>query len=167
MSNNQYKISADTILSVSAIIIAFTSICISIWEGMETRNHNRLSVRPKLEVFFNGGKDSFGYNVINSGLGPAIITKMKISIDGNKINSAGFSGFDEFINKLDLKGIDLSHSAIDSGITIIAGSSKIIIGCKFDKTDNRDKLLTNIFKRVSIALGYVSMYNEYFKCNFP
>jgi hypothetical protein len=120
-----------------------------------------------LEIFFNGGKDSFGYNVINSGLGPASITEMNISIDGNNIVSAGFSGFDELINKLDLKDKFISHSAIDSGVTIISGGSKIIFGCKFDKTDDREKLLTNIYKRVSIKLGYVSMYNEYFQCNFP
>ena len=47
------KISSDTILLVSAIIIATISIIISLWEGIETRKHNRLSVQPRMEIYFD------------------------------------------------------------------------------------------------------------------
>ena len=47
------KNSSDTILLVSAIIIATISIIISLWEGIETRKHNRLSVQPRMEIYFD------------------------------------------------------------------------------------------------------------------
>lgn len=163
------KIALDTntILSICAILIAFVSICISVWEGMETRRHNRLSVRPKLELSFNAGQDHFGYNVVNNGLGPAVITRLTIRLDGNVIRHAGFNGFDDFLGKMQLQGRLLKKSAIDSGSTLTAGGSAAIFICRFDDKDDHEALLQNIFTRVSIELRYASMYEELFSCRIP
>lgn len=157
----------EMILSVSAIIIALASICISLWEGIMLRNHYRLSVRPNLEIVFNGGYQSFGYNVVNSGLGPAIITKMVISVDNQKIDHSSLMGLKNLAEKLDLAERNFSHDAIDSGVTLSAGENKVLFGCKFIDTDNREELLTKIYSRITIELVYSSMYKEQFKCKFP
>ena len=57
MASNKRKISSDTVVSLSAIIIAIASIVVTIWQGIENRNHNRLSVRPKLAINFQLTKD--------------------------------------------------------------------------------------------------------------
>jgi hypothetical protein len=157
----------DTILSVSAITIAFASICISLWEGSETRRHNRLSVRPKLEVVFNAGKETFGYTVDNNGLGPAMITGMDLFVDGEKIRHTGFGGLDEFLDMMKLKERFLSRDAFGKGITLTAGSRKSILLFKKFNSDNTEELLKNIYLRVKIEITYASMYDEPFKCRFP
>ena len=95
MNNRNKKISSDKIVSYSAIIIAMASIFVANWQGIETRNHNRLSVRPKLEIIFESGKDSFGYYLLNNGLGPAIVTEktiLKFNLTELYTGDGGFYG---------------------------------------------------------------------------
>jgi hypothetical protein len=158
-------IDPNAILSVCAILIAFISICISVWEGMETRRHNRLSVRPKLELSFNAGKDNFGYNVVNNGLGPAVITGLTIRVDGQKADYSGY--LDDILAKMNLQGRLLKKSAIDSGSTIISGGNAAIFICKFQDNDDRETILKSVYSRISIQLNYASMYDEPFSCTIP
>lgn len=164
--SQKLRITSDTILSISAIFIAFISIFISIGDGVETRKHNRLSVRPKLDMSYNLNQDNFGYVLTNNGLGPAIITDKKIFIDGHEINYAGFTGFDEFLDKLGLKGRLLSRGSLGAGTTIKSGSSEAIIVLKLFATDSTETL-KKVYQRVSIELSYASMYEESFKCKIP
>ena len=60
MKKKSFKVSSDTIVSFSAIVIAIASVVVTIWQGIETRKYNRLSVRPKLGISFESGKSSFG-----------------------------------------------------------------------------------------------------------
>ncbi|MBN2093380.1 hypothetical protein JW964_27395 [candidate division KSB1 bacterium] len=157
------KNSVDKILSISAIVIALTSVCISIWEGMETRKHNRLSVRPKLEIVFSTTKDDFGYVLVNKGLGPAIISDRKIYIDGEEMKENGFTGFDDLISKLNLGQRHVTAiGTTGPGKMLRAGESEKIIKLEILPGDNLEKLLRAIYKRVEIEVSYVSMYQEPF-----
>ncbi len=166
MSKGQ-KLSSDTIVSVSAIVIALASIIVTTWQGIETRKHNRLSVRPKLEIVFESGKGHFGYVVKNNGLGPAIITGKKIFVDGEEINYRGFSGLSDFIEKLNLDNRDLSHGAIFPGKSFMNGEVQYIVNFEMTEKDDPEKLLPEIYKRVGFEITYESMYGEPFVCKIP
>ena len=43
----------DRITAISAVVIAVATLAVSIWQGYETRRHQRLSVRPALVVDWN------------------------------------------------------------------------------------------------------------------
>ncbi|MCI0513547.1 hypothetical protein L0128_10070 [candidate division KSB1 bacterium] len=160
--------SVDKILSISAIVIALTSVCISIWSGMETRKHNRLSVKPQLEICLSTTKTDFGYVVVNNGLGPAILTARKILIDGAEMQENGFTGFDNFLLKLDLhQNRNLSIGTTSPGKILRAGESENIIKLEILQSDVLEQLLPTIYKRVKIEISYVSMYHESFKCKIP
>ena len=81
----------DRVVALLAGAMALISLSVAIWDGFETRNHNRLSVRPNLS--FNTSttsstttdaqktsiiKSKSTISVINKGLGPAIINSFKI-----------------------------------------------------------------------------------------
>jgi len=161
------KISSDKIVSISAIIIAVASIVVTTWQGLETRRHNRLSVRPKLEIIFESGKDSFGYKLMNNGLGPAIVTGKKIFIDGEEIQYTGFSGYDEFIDKLGMRNHNVTHTGIYSGKTIKTSEIENIFRFYLAEDDDLESLLPKIYNRVCIEIYYKSMYNEPFICKIP
>ena len=72
---------SDIVVSFSAMAIALASIIISIWQGIEMRRHNRLSVRPRLEIVYRVDDQWFGYILINNGLGPAVISSKTIFVD--------------------------------------------------------------------------------------
>lgn len=48
-----WKISGEQVVAASALVTAVASICVSVWLGLETRRHNRLSVQPRLDITFN------------------------------------------------------------------------------------------------------------------
>jgi hypothetical protein len=52
-------LTSDHILSISAIVIALASICVTLWKGSEIRKHNRLSVLPKIQIAYSTSAESF------------------------------------------------------------------------------------------------------------
>ena len=76
-------VSAETITATAAVITAF-------WNAHASRKHYRLSVRPKLKLThrFRGALDYFGIRLVNSGLGPALIDNIVISVDGKPIENS-------------------------------------------------------------------------------
>jgi hypothetical protein len=77
-----------TSISITAWIISLLALCVSLWQGYETRRHHRLSVRPLLSqyVSLHPGADKLGFSVSNEGLGPAIMKKCKVAVDKTVIN---------------------------------------------------------------------------------
>lgn len=74
-------------LDVFAITIAFIAAGFTGWQILETREHNRLSLRPHLDVSLMGSNDlTFrSLRVDNAGLGPAFIESMDFTHNGVKI----------------------------------------------------------------------------------
>ena len=76
------KKTPESILSLSAMVIACASICISIWESSIMREHYHLSVRPRLDHTFTVSENNAGFLIRNKGLGPAMIKTPDYYIDG-------------------------------------------------------------------------------------
>jgi len=168
MKKSIFNLSADTntIVSFSAIIVSIASIFIATWQGMETRRHNRLSVRPKLDFSFNVSRNSFGYSILNQGLGPAIITERKIFLDGKEfIPQTKYFGWPAALqDTLQLMNMNLDSSPLSKGVTIRAGQPRIII--EFYEQDNKDLTIDPrvIYRRLAFKINYESMYGESFTC---
>lgn len=77
--------SADTITAICSVIIAVASLGVSAYVAWATRRHNRLSVRPLLEltITFPVGATA-GLRLSNSGLGPAKITDSLLMFRGEQ-----------------------------------------------------------------------------------
>ena len=97
-----------TLANVLTAAVALSAILLSVWEGLENRHHNRLSVLPHLEPieanytsatpieleYFNllSGMDSLyalSYVLKNSGLGPAVLQNVLVFQKDQKIYDAG------------------------------------------------------------------------------
>lgn len=65
----------------SAIVIAVTSLAITLYEAQATREHDRMSVWPRLaqETSDSGGR--YDRAITNVGLGPAIIRSFELRLD--------------------------------------------------------------------------------------
>ncbi|MFF9034076.1 hypothetical protein ACF090_01215 [Streptomyces sp. NPDC014892] len=66
----------QTLISVSATVIALASLWVSFTESRSIRSHNRQSVRPLLQIrrVLNFEGTRTGIQLVNAGLGPAIVT---------------------------------------------------------------------------------------------
>lgn len=75
------KISTDHALSISALITAVVAVWIAVVEQQSNREYQRLSVEPYLELA-NSNRNTYERLLTNSGLGPARIQSVDVSIDG-------------------------------------------------------------------------------------
>jgi len=80
---------SDVIAAASAVI-AIASLTVSIYQLTAAMKHNRQSVRPVLQMgsTFRAGSRS-GLNLVNCGLGPAVITGSRVELDGEYIGEYG------------------------------------------------------------------------------
>lgn len=90
--------SADTIIAAMAVVVALISGAFTAYQAYLSRRHNRLSVKPhittwldeeeKTEIGFTGKLEStyiLCCDVMNNGIGPAIIRKYTVYFDGKPI----------------------------------------------------------------------------------
>jgi len=79
-------VDAGVVVAICATVIAVVSLAVSVYEARATRRHNRISVRPFLElrVGLSQGRTA-GLQLINAGLGPAVITRTALTLDGQPL----------------------------------------------------------------------------------
>lgn len=152
----------DKVLSISAIVIAIASIVISTWQGIENRNHNRLTVMPKLGISLTVNENLFRISVKNNGLGPAILKKRTLMFEGKEIEWYDHNHLKKIVENFKING-NLSFSLMDEFSTIPVGDEKTLF--QFAS----DSLNENIgFNKMPYLLGfkldYESMYGEELTC---
>ena len=98
----------QVITSICAIVIALAALFVSVWSGVQTRKHNRLSVRPNLRVnYYDHSERPLSILISNDGLGPALIYDFSISIiEGNKVPEK-LNNFYACVNGDDLKYLNI------------------------------------------------------------
>ncbi len=80
---------AGIVVAICATVIAVLSLAASVSEARATRQHDRISARPFLELragLRQGG--TAGLQLINAGLGPAAITKTVLALDVSHLGSS-------------------------------------------------------------------------------
>jgi len=163
-------ISSDKILSLSAILIALASIFVTIWESSEIRRHNRLSVRPKLEIFFNydPGCRSMEWILCNNGIGPGIIKDSRIIIDKKAYPINNGAIFDNVGDILGLEGLSIMKiSSMNSGLALIKEETMKPI-FRFElKSKVKEEDFWKLHDRIEFKIDYESMYLEQFYCQYP
>lgn len=74
--------SAETVIAVAATVIALGSLWVSWAQTRAARLHNRQSVRPLLRIRRIRQDDMVGLKLVNAGLGPAVVTRSVVRLDG-------------------------------------------------------------------------------------
>jgi hypothetical protein len=79
---------ASEILVAAGVVIAVVALTVSVYQSWLARDHNRRSVRPALalQVRFRAGETA-GLRLTNSGLGPAILTRTRLWLDGAPVGA--------------------------------------------------------------------------------
>lgn len=159
-----------------AIFIAFLALVVSIWQGVISRNHNKLSVIPILTISDIFLEDNYCLEIANGGTGPAVIDKMSLFTINDKNKRVPQNDWYDLIHKLNGEcGNDLTqdqekcyqHCYFDKGEAIRPGE---IVKLLFIKNPKDIKLkeykklkdfFKFIIKKIEIKIEYKSIYNEY------
>jgi len=169
------SLSSELLISISAIIIALTSIVVSVWEGNSMRNHYQLSVQPRLnysfesEIFPDDDEYNFSsalFKIKNNGLGPAIIMSIEYFIDGEIIDTNECSEcldilFNKRFNFDNLGGH--AYSTLLVGQTIPMNESLTIYEYNFLSEEAFHRQSKEFYHRLSFIFKYQSLYGEEFE----
>jgi hypothetical protein len=71
------------------IVISLLALFLSVYSAFETRRHDRLSAAPFTQFYYHlqENEKENGLYYINTGLGPALISSVRVYFDGHRINS--------------------------------------------------------------------------------
>jgi hypothetical protein len=156
-------------------IIALAAAGFTWWQASIARNHNRLSVRPKLTLYamtdnVGAGEGLLQIELQNAGLGPAIVVGYRAWLDGNEMEAsvpAVSSALRQFFrhhlyrveNVFSLKG----YHAIRPGDKIT------LLRTIFSQRDGftANDALDQARDRMTAEVEYESLYEEKFFCTWP
>jgi hypothetical protein len=151
------------------IAIAMMSLGLAINEGVRSREHDRLSVKPVLGVDVSGGSSGWKMSVTNKGLGPGSIASFKVFRDGKSvINSDGL-----------LEGVIDRPSYLVSVASMNPQRAFVLPGTVADivKIDWPDlakppanslaEMLQQLSGRLRFVMCYCSMYGECWSLEAP
>jgi hypothetical protein len=167
MGNNHSR--SDTIIGIMASLIAIFALGVSIWQGHEQRQHNRLSVKPALVFSIDTADDGtvIGINLKNAGTGPAIIKQFIISVDNKPVQSSPgkvWESATKILNLTDPK-FNFIHYSFDPNDVVAINENIAIWSMEYE---NYQKLgdkeaWKQAVSRIKINVNYKSIYDEDFQ----
>jgi hypothetical protein len=72
------KIRAESVTAVAATFTALAALAIAVWDNVQAREHNRLSVAPRLTIDMTQQNSTTSITVRNDGVGPALVRRMDV-----------------------------------------------------------------------------------------
>jgi hypothetical protein len=146
---------ASIVVAICATVIAVLSLAVSIYEARATRRHNRISVRPFLElrVGLSQGRTA-GLQLINAGLGPAAITRTVLTLDGEPLGEFSEASVNLLRSKLSVR-----PAAVTFRRTILAADyDQFLLSIEsFDRTEHAE-FADLLRHRLGMEIRYESLY---------
>jgi hypothetical protein len=157
----------DFIGNNAANIIALTAAAVVATQAWLTREHNRLSVRPHLQTHIdtqtNFQESVFYYSVElrNNGLGPAIVKKWSVFLDGVEQQLQTREEVDTFIKGLISNFLSLKTRFFGPDEVMRANDSQTILALKLPLMSTAGhKDFEKQLNRLGLVVEYTSMYGE-------
>ena len=146
------RLSSEQIMSISALITAVVAVFIAVFELQANREYQRLSVEPYLE-FSDTNRNGYERILSNSGLGPARIQTVEVSVRGKDISN--WKEAVQLLTKDDETSIMLS--GLWKGRQIKQGELITLLHLKEEIT--AQKFLENSHE-LNMKICYCSIYKE-------
>lgn len=148
---------AGTVIAVAATVIALGSFWVSYTQARDSRRHSRQSVRPALQIrrvkHYKGTEA--GLNVINAGLGPAVVTRSVVRLDGEVLGEWDYHTQQLLADSLPAR--PKAHS-MRSGAMMLPGQSTWLLSLDVFHDDQHQWFWELISRRLVIEIYYESLY---------
>lgn len=155
----------EIIIGVSSVFIAFCAFGVSIWQGVQTRKHNKLSFQPHLTTWTHRDihKGTYSIDLINNGLGPAIIESFTVNVDGKPISGEGTEHMEKAL-KIVFSNFNFKshHSYVSKGYSMAAKERCAIVVVQFTDQLPSPEFVDHAIDRGELVISYKSFYNDLF-----
>ena len=158
---------SDKLLSISAILVSIGTFIVFAYQTNLIRKQQYMSVLPYLQFAnYHNYSPNYKFVLTNKGIGPAIVTSTKISINGKTEEKDLATYLGENINYL-RDSIGFVTSSIYKGMIIAQNESIELV--KLDsknRINNSEKLLKMIHNdSLNFIIEYKSIYGEKWRIN--
>ena len=156
----------NTVTGISSVLIALCALAYTIWQGKQTRYHNKLSLRPHLTSWTNQDVDKGLYTVelMNNGLGPALIESFTIKVDGKVISGKQTEPIEKGLKILFPNVPYKTHQEyMAKDYSMAAKEKRTILLIQFTEPRSLIKeTVEHAFNRADLIIKYKSFYEEKF-----
>lgn len=142
----------DMIVALSAALISLCTFAVSGYEAWLQRHHDRAEVWPHVELSLVNTPEESTLSIDNTGIGPAIIKSMTVTVDGKAVRNWG----DALIAVLGRAPDAFDHSTVVSR-ALRAGDHVTLIGLR--RVDLPTGSMAK-FARVGIEVCYSSVFDD-------
>lgn len=150
-------VNSDTVTAISATAIALCSLWLGYSQIKATRLHNRQSVRPLIQQRHTMAyaDHKAGIRIVNAGLGPAIVTKTVVRLDGEEIGQWDRQTSDQISASLPVRPFVY---ALRPGAVVLAGQSTFLFHLEHFTMAEHSWFWDLVTQRLMIEITYESLY---------
>lgn len=149
----KWKWSADTWISLGAMIIAFAGVLLTVREGNENREHNRLMVSPRVEISYDFTLQDLGFNLMSVGLGPAVVKWFEVTVDNKPQES-----WRETLTSLGIGNTQYGFSVPNPGLLYSVGETHPLL--KLNSNSPEGHIFDSKMGEIELRLCFCSMYKD-------
>jgi hypothetical protein len=143
----------EWVITLVTVVTSVAALALGAYTAQLQRRHDSASVWPHLEFGITFAQQTSGMQIINSGVGPAIVQAVTVTVDGHVVRSWP----------------EIFKLVLDSAPTKYSSSSVSDHVIRAGETVNWFQLPTNILPpdiqariaRVAIEVCYASVYDEH------
>ncbi len=154
------------IIGISSAVIALCALIFTIRQFAQARKHSRLSFRPHLTTWTDqdAAKGSWGLELLNNGLGPAIIETFVVKVDGKNISGDGAEPIEKALKILFPNfAYHARQSYLAKGYSMSAKERCTIVAVQFLGPQlPTAEFVGHAINRSALEISYKSFYDEIF-----
>lgn len=149
-------------IALASVMIALLVLGLTIWQGLQTRKHNRLSAKPYVDFsWVNKPLHGLRCELKNLGLGPAFINQIRFFVDNNEVKIRNRECYKSLFEALEINEvvtkIEVLHIEPNSAISV-SQSENLIAFCDSSISENEHKLIASKLRRFSVQVEYKCIY---------
>lgn len=146
-------------------LVALAAIGLALWEGFENRQHNRMSVVPKLDGArdFDMTAQSFELALLSNGLGPAVVTDLVLFVDGEPVHEGSSDAEYPWLTAFrvfDSGSFDVMDSYYSAGQFLIPGERYHLFSVRRMKSAPKMEGFRDAANRIDAVVCYCSVYDD-------
>ncbi|WP_405881878.1 hypothetical protein OG762_26605 [Streptomyces sp. NBC_01136] len=150
----------EAVTAGAATVIALGSLYVSIVQSRLSMRHNKQSVRPLLQQrqIRDRVAHRAGIELINAGLGPAIVTRTLVYLDGEHIGQWTRPTFERVLRQTPEDPEDVEKYALPGGVVLLSGQSVFLLRLTPFDRDRHAGFGDLVLRRLRIEIHYESLY---------
>lgn len=161
MTDRSWKLSPETVTAIAAVVTALIALAVGVWDNVQTRRHNRLSVVPQLVYRVELSDEQPGEMavwLVNEGIGPALVESIDVRFEGDEPAPTVWAAT---VERLAEMGYAVTRTETRTGFMMGAGREVPVL--RFEPLPGADSLSARrVLDGLALESPYASVYGDGF-----